>query len=66
MSEEATSPLESPGLCQGAENAPQSACDPHPAASIRTKLAHFPAKASDYTRVRKTRRNPHVIRTRSP
>ncbi len=57
MSEEAASPLESPGLYQGAENAPQSACDPHPAAAIRTKLAHFPAKASGYTRVWKACRD---------
>ena len=38
-----SSPLESPGLYQGAESAPQSARDPNPVASIRTKLAQFPA-----------------------
>ena len=61
-----SSSLESPGLYQGAESAPQSARDPHPVASIRTKLAQFPSKATDYTRVRKACRNPHVIRTRPP
>ena len=41
MSEEAASPLESPGLYQGAENAPQSARDPHSVAVIRTKVGNF-------------------------
>jgi len=53
MSEEAASPLESPGLYQGAENAPQSARDPHPVAAIRTKPAQFMAHTPDFRSAKK-------------